>query len=108
MSIRGRILAGTVKSTKMNRTVIVRRNYFHYIKKYQRCGAPPGSPENLLHFVACHWRCARPRRRRTQRGAGDEQTINQLMPAACGRCGLFVPDAPSNHQPLAHRTRLPS
>eukprot|EP00892_Ulva_mutabilis_P002894 jgi/Ulvmu1/12605/UM092_0035.1 len=36
VSIRGRILAGTVKSTKMRQTIIVRRNYFHYIKKYQR------------------------------------------------------------------------
>ena len=38
MSIRGRIMAGTVKSTKMTRTIIVRRNYFHFIPKYQRCG----------------------------------------------------------------------
>ena len=37
VSIRGRILSGTVKSTKMNRTLIVRRNYLHFIKKYQRC-----------------------------------------------------------------------
>ncbi len=36
VSIRGRILSGTVKSTKMNRTIVVRRNYLHYIKKYQR------------------------------------------------------------------------
>jgi small subunit ribosomal protein S11e len=36
VSIRGRILSGTVKSTKMNRTLIVRRNYLHFIKKYQR------------------------------------------------------------------------
>ncbi|KAK9804877.1 hypothetical protein WJX72_009954 [[Myrmecia] bisecta] len=36
VSIRGRILSGTVKSTKMNRTLIVRRNYLHYIKKYAR------------------------------------------------------------------------
>jgi len=29
-----------VKSTKMNRTIVVRRDYLHYIKKYQvRCGA---------------------------------------------------------------------
>ena len=28
--------AGTVKSTKMNRTIIVRRNYVHFIKKYGR------------------------------------------------------------------------
>lgn len=36
VSIRGRILSGQVKSTKMNRTIVVRRNYLHYIKKYQR------------------------------------------------------------------------
>lgn len=36
VSIRGRILAGTCHSTKMNKTIIVRRNYLHYIKKYQR------------------------------------------------------------------------
>ncbi|RXI06961.1 hypothetical protein DVH24_026097 [Malus domestica] len=32
---RGRILAGTCHSAKMNKTIIVRRNYLHYIKKYQ-------------------------------------------------------------------------
>ena len=37
ISIRGRILSGVVKSTKMNKTIIVRRNYVHYIKKYARC-----------------------------------------------------------------------
>jgi len=36
VSIRGRIFRGTVVSTKMNRTVIVRRDYLHYIKKYNR------------------------------------------------------------------------
>ncbi|GLI58731.1 hypothetical protein VaNZ11_000485 [Volvox africanus] len=36
VSIRGRILSGVVKSTKMNRTIIVRRDYLHYIKKYGR------------------------------------------------------------------------
>ncbi|KAJ1930049.1 40S ribosomal protein S11-B [Tieghemiomyces parasiticus] len=34
--IRGRILIGTIVSTKMKRTVIVRRDYLHYIPKYQR------------------------------------------------------------------------
>jgi Ribosomal protein S17 len=33
-------MAGIVKSTKMNRTIIVRRNYFHFIPKYQRCVVP--------------------------------------------------------------------
>ncbi|KAK8914477.1 40S ribosomal protein S11-1 [Platanthera zijinensis] len=36
VSIRGRILAGTCYSAKMNRTIIVRRDYLHYVKKYQR------------------------------------------------------------------------
>jgi len=34
--IRGRILKGVVVSTKMNKTVIVRRDYLHYIRKYNR------------------------------------------------------------------------
>merc|ERR1712025_1191764 len=36
VSIRGRILKGTVKTTRMNRTIIVRRDYLHYIRKYMR------------------------------------------------------------------------
>lgn len=36
ISIRGRILTGIVMSTKMERTIIVRRDYLHYIKKYNR------------------------------------------------------------------------
>ena len=36
VSIRGRILRGIIISGKMKRTVIVRRNYLHYIRKYQR------------------------------------------------------------------------
>jgi small subunit ribosomal protein S11e len=36
VSIRGRILKGLVMSTKMKRTIVVRRDYLHYIKKYRR------------------------------------------------------------------------
>ena len=36
VSIRGRILKGTVAQHKMKNTLIVRRNYLHYIKKYNR------------------------------------------------------------------------
>ena len=36
VSIRGRILKGLVISTKMKRTIVVRRDYLHYIKKYRR------------------------------------------------------------------------
>jgi small subunit ribosomal protein S11e len=36
VSIRGRIIRGMVISTKMKRTIVVRRDYLHYIRKYQR------------------------------------------------------------------------
>ncbi|OLY80870.1 40S ribosomal protein S11 [Smittium mucronatum] len=36
VSIRGRILTGTVVSTKMKRTIIIRREYLHFITKYNR------------------------------------------------------------------------
>ena len=36
ISIRGRILTGIVKSHKMKRTIVIRRDYLHYIKKYNR------------------------------------------------------------------------
>jgi small subunit ribosomal protein S11e len=36
ISIRGRIFKGVVLTTKMNRTIVIRRDYLHYIKKYNR------------------------------------------------------------------------
>mmetsp|Transcript_45737 Transcript_45737/g.67517 ORF Transcript_45737/g.67517 Transcript_45737/m.67517 type:complete len:167 (-) Transcript_45737:61-561(-) len=36
VSIRGRVLKGLVVSTKMKNTIIVRRDYLHYITKYRR------------------------------------------------------------------------
>lgn len=36
VSIRGRILKGVVHSAKMKRTIIIRRDYMHYIRKYNR------------------------------------------------------------------------
>lgn len=36
VSIRGRILTGTVVSTKMHRTLVIRRDYLHYVPKYNR------------------------------------------------------------------------
>lgn len=36
VSIRGRILKGVVKTFKMRRTLVIRRDYVHYIKKYNR------------------------------------------------------------------------
>jgi len=36
VSIRGKILKGMVVSCKMKRTIVIRRNYLHYIKKFNR------------------------------------------------------------------------
>jgi len=36
VSIRGRILKGVVVSTKMDRTIVIRRDYLHFISKYRR------------------------------------------------------------------------
>lgn len=36
VSIRGRILKGVVHAKKMQRSIIVRRDYLHYIAKYKR------------------------------------------------------------------------
>lgn len=36
VSIRGRILKGMVISTKMKRTLVIRRHYLHYVPKYKR------------------------------------------------------------------------
>ncbi|TOF80302.1 30S ribosomal protein S17, partial [Vibrio parahaemolyticus] len=36
VSIRGRILTGIVQKMKMHRTITIRRDYLHYVKKYNR------------------------------------------------------------------------
>jgi len=36
LSVRGRVLEGSVVTAKMERTVIVRRDYLHYVSKYKR------------------------------------------------------------------------
>jgi small subunit ribosomal protein S11e len=36
VSIRGRIMRGIVHSNKMKRSIIIRRNYLHFVQKYQR------------------------------------------------------------------------
>merc|ERR1719361_2426726 len=36
VSIRGRILTGMVMKMKMNRTIVIRRDYLHYVKEYNR------------------------------------------------------------------------
>lgn len=36
LSVKGRVLEGSVVSTKMDKTVVVRRDYLHYVPKYKR------------------------------------------------------------------------
>uniref|UniRef100_A0AC34GR08 Small ribosomal subunit protein uS17 n=1 Tax=Panagrolaimus sp. ES5 TaxID=591445 RepID=A0AC34GR08_9BILA len=36
VSIRGRILTGVVTKTKMQRTIVIRRDYLHFVPKYRR------------------------------------------------------------------------
>ncbi|CAF0987967.1 unnamed protein product [Rotaria sp. Silwood1] len=36
VSIRGRILTGIVMKLKMTRTIVIRRDYLHYVRKYNR------------------------------------------------------------------------
>lgn len=36
LSVRGRILEGSVVSARMDKTVVVRRDYLHYAPKYKR------------------------------------------------------------------------
>jgi len=67
VSIRGRVLRGTVISTKMNRTLIIRRDYLHWIKKYKRF-------EKRHKNIACHCSpCFRIKE-------GDIVTIGQCRP----------------------------
>ena len=36
VNIRGKLLTGVIKTTKMKNTVIIRKDYLHFIKKYNR------------------------------------------------------------------------
>ncbi|KAK4536712.1 hypothetical protein CDCA_CDCA09G2737 [Cyanidium caldarium] len=67
VSIRGRILRGVVVSTKMTRTVIVRRDYLHWCPKYKRY-------EKRHRNIPCH---ASPCFRLHE---GDIVTIGQCRP----------------------------
>ena len=67
VSIRGRILKGLVISTKMKRTIIVRRDYLHYITKYRRF-------EKRHKNIAVHCSPAFPVKE------GDIVTIGQCRP----------------------------
>ncbi|PHH63332.1 hypothetical protein CDD81_6106 [Ophiocordyceps australis] len=67
VSIRGRILTGTVVSTKMHRTVIIRREYLHFIPKYSRYEK---RHKNLAAHVSPAFRVEE----------GDQVTVGQCRP----------------------------
>lgn len=68
VSIRGRIFKGVVLSNKMARTVVLRRDYLHFIKKYQRF-------EKRHHNLPAHLSPAFARTR-----TGDIVTVGQCRP----------------------------
>ena len=51
VSIRGRILTGRVVSTKMTRTIIIRRDYLHFIPKYRACPIYDVRPTTFLWWT---------------------------------------------------------
>jgi small subunit ribosomal protein S11e len=70
VSIRGRILKGIVISTKMKRTVVVRRDYLQYISKYRRFCKRHKNVS--VHCSPCFLNV----------GEGDIVTIGQCRPLA--------------------------
>ena len=67
VSIRGRILTGTVVSTKMHRTLVVRREYLHFVPKYARYER---RHKNLSAHVSPAFRVEE----------GDKVTVGQCRP----------------------------
>lgn len=67
VSIRGRILTGTVVSTKMHRTLIIRREYLHFVPKYSRYER---RHKNLAAHVSPAFRVEE----------GDQVTVGQCRP----------------------------
>ncbi|TFK41177.1 ribosomal protein S17-domain-containing protein [Crucibulum laeve] len=67
VSIRGRILTGKVVSTKMTRTIVIRRDYLHYIPKYNRYEK---RHKNLAAHVSPAFRIE----------VGDTVTVGQCRP----------------------------
>ncbi|CAO1634678.1 unnamed protein product [Sympodiomycopsis kandeliae] len=67
VAIRGRILSGRVISTKMTRTVVLRREYLHYVPKYNRYEK---RHKNLVAHCSPAFRVQ----------VGDDVTVGQCRP----------------------------
>jgi len=70
VSIRGRIFKGVVLSAKMKNTVVLRRDYLHFIKKYNRF-------EKRHHNLPAHMSPCFARTR-----MGDVVTVGQCRPVS--------------------------
>jgi small subunit ribosomal protein S11e len=77
VSIRGRILTGTVVSTKMHRTLIIRREYLHFVPKYARYEK---RHKNLAAHVSPAFRVEE----------GDTVTVGQCRPLSKTVRGLQI------------------
>mmetsp|Transcript_10179 Transcript_10179/g.21336 ORF Transcript_10179/g.21336 Transcript_10179/m.21336 type:complete len:154 (+) Transcript_10179:48-509(+) len=73
VSIRGTILRGVVISTKMKRTIVIRRDYLHWVRKYKRF-------EKRHRNIPAH--CSPAFRVRE----GDQVTIGQCRPLSKTVC----------------------
>ena len=73
ISIRGRILTGTVVSTKMHRTLVIRREYLHFVPKYSRYEK---RHKNLSAHVSPAFRVEE----------GDQVTVGQCRPLSKTVC----------------------
>jgi small subunit ribosomal protein S11e len=60
-------LTGVVKSTKMNRTIVMRMDYLHFIKKYQRYEK---RHTNISAHISPCFRC----------NEGDKVVVGQCRP----------------------------
>jgi small subunit ribosomal protein S11e len=77
VSIRGRILTGRVVSTKMHRTIIIRREYLHYVPKYNRYEK---RHKNLAAHVSPAFRVEE----------GDWVTVGQCRPLSKTVCDCWI------------------
>ena len=93
VSIRGRILTGTVVSTKMHRTLIIRREYLHYIPKYSRYEK---RHKNLAAHVSPAFRVEE----------GDQVTVGQCRPLSKTVRSTLDRSPPLRRGHLFHETRL--
>jgi|GEM_PF-292353 len=88
VAIRGRILKGLVKSNRMQRTIIMRRDYLHYISKYRRY-------EKRHTNIACHLSPA------FKVKEGDIVTVGQCRPLSkTVRFNVLMVEACSTQKPV--------